>query len=561
MTFLQFWLLLTPCAPFLAITAFFHPNWRKYLPYLSVLAPLPALILSFMPSQSLSVPWLFLGSVWMADEMQHIFLRVSALLWFFSACYGVGYINNSTKAPRFWLLWLMTLSGNLGLIISQDIVSFYGFFALMTFSAYGLVIHNQNKAALFAGKVYLVMAVIGEMFILAGLFLTSEAASHSSVLFTDLRASLIHANNLPLIISCLLIGFGVKAGLPFLHMWLPLAHPVAPTPASAVLSGAMIKAGLFAWLTLIPLGIITLPNIGFTMLLLGLFAAFGAAIIGFCQSAPKAILAYSSISQMGLISCAIGTALIFPQSWQTLFPVVLLFTFHHGITKGALFLSVGIKEHYKSIPIIIICTAMLIPALSLIGVFNSGIHAKLALKHALSAPYLPTWLLPSITATAATTTLLMLRFLYCLWLEKAVTPKKLPPSMLIGWLSLVSLCALGPSLLLSELTLPTILQQWQQALNLVWLPLFTLLVWYFLRPYCTYSFKAGDILFPLLKIKVFLDYIQLHRPVFKTPLKLSLVQHLPAILNRLNCIEHTFSRYIAASFILIIALFVVAVLF
>ena len=111
------------------------------------------------------------------------------------------------------------------------------------------------------------------------------------------------------------LGLGVKAGVIGLHVWLPLAHPVAPAPASAVLSGAMIKAGLLGWLTVLPLGMESLSpammQFGNVVLVAGFAAAFGAALYGIWQSHPKAILAYSSISQMGMLTAlAIVMALI-----------------------------------------------------------------------------------------------------------------------------------------------------------------------------------------------------------------------------------------------------------
>jgi len=551
MTFFQFWLFITPCLPLILLLAFLHPASRAMIPYLAILAPLPALLLSFMPSQSLELPSLFLGSLWGTDLTHQVFLRFTSLLWIFSACFGLGYLAGDRKANRFWLLWLMTLTGNLGLLISQDIVSFYTFFALMTFSAYGLVIHTRQDNALFAGRIYLVMAVLGEMLILAGLFLTSAASAHSTLIFVELKTHLPQAENLWLPLTCLFLGFGVKAGLPFLHIWLPLAHPVAPTPASAVLSGAMIKAGLFAWLSILPFGLIALPTMGLIMIFIGLLAAFVAGGIGFLQTLPKAVLAYSSISQMGLMTCALGAALIAPEIWNFLLPTLLLFAFHHAIAKGALFLSVGLKDRYLGVSLFIIGLGILVPALSLIGVFNSGIQAKLALKGVLDHDSLPIWLLPSITASALATTLLMFRFISLLWKEKSPTPSALPLSMNLGWGGLVVICGLGPSLLLPELNLPSVLSQWKAYPSLVLVPVLTLIAWYFLKPYLRLHVPAGDIIYPLIRIKetcvTWIHQLTSHKTLAVERQETKSGFSLPKLIE-LNQAERTIQSYLSAFF-------------
>jgi formate hydrogenlyase subunit 3/multisubunit Na+/H+ antiporter MnhD subunit len=103
----------------------------------------------------------------------------------------------------------------------------------------------------------------------------------------------------------LLVGFGIKAGALSLHFWLPLAHPAAPVPASAVLSGAMLKAGLLGWIRFLPLGEAAMPLSGVTLVSAGLGAAVLGTFVGVVQNDPKTVLAYSSISQMGIITTGI----------------------------------------------------------------------------------------------------------------------------------------------------------------------------------------------------------------------------------------------------------------
>ena len=263
---------------------------------------LPFLLLAlFAPDFSVDVPALLLGARFGLDVTGRAFLGFSALLWLLAGQYAVGYLRDDPARQRFMLLFCLTGMGNLALPLALDAASFYLAFALMTFAAYGLVIHAGSPEALRAGRVYLIMALFGEMLLLSALWHLAHAAP--GLLIADLARA---AATDPTARALLVAGFGVKAGLPVLHMWLPLAHPVAPTPASAVLSGAMIKAGLLGWLRFLPLGAVALPDLGAGLVGLGLAAAFLGVLAGLIQRDAKTVLAYSSISQMGIVTAALG---------------------------------------------------------------------------------------------------------------------------------------------------------------------------------------------------------------------------------------------------------------
>jgi hydrogenase-4 component B len=196
--------------------------------------------------------WLFLGAQFGLDSVRQVFLLFTAILWAVAGLYSGAYLVGHRRDRIFFFLFLLAFSGNVGLILAEDVATFYTFFALMTFSAYGLVVFDGNPRAFRAGRVYIVMAVIGEAMILGAIFLIVRDAP--GLLLADLAAVVSESPLRDVIIALTLAGFGVKAGMIGLHMWLPLAHPVAPTPASAVLSGAMIKAGLLGWIHLLPMG-------------------------------------------------------------------------------------------------------------------------------------------------------------------------------------------------------------------------------------------------------------------------------------------------------------------
>lgn len=398
--------------PLLLALLFTGQNLRPLGQRLVMTAPWPGLLAAlFLPADAeVIIPWLLLGGWWQLDDLARGFLGFSALLWTLGSWYALHYLHDDANKGRFQLFWLLTLAGNMGLILCRDIAGFYTFFALMTFAGYGLVVHTGSDAAHRAGRIYLIMALLGEMMILSGLLLAAGAAG--SLFIPELAAAI---SDQPLIILLLFFGFGVKAGLPLLHMWLPLAHPVAPTPASAVLSGAMIKAGLLAWLLLLPLGVASSP-LGQPIMLMGLFAALAAALIGITQQNAKTVLAYSSVSQMGLMTLMVGATLAMPQIRDAMLAAIVLYALHHGLAKGALFLVANAlpanqwRGYYWLLP--------LIPSLSLAGLpLTSGAQAKLAMKGALVADptaQLWSWLPLLLSFAALGTSLLMIRFLWCL---------------------------------------------------------------------------------------------------------------------------------------------------
>jgi formate hydrogenlyase subunit 3/multisubunit Na+/H+ antiporter MnhD subunit len=179
-----------------------------------------------------------------------------------------------------------------------------------------------------------------------------------------------------------------------------------------VLSGAIIKAGLLGWLRFLPLGEATVPELGTVMLSLGLFAAFFGVVVGLAQRQPKTLLAYSSVSQMGFMTLAVGAGLLAPQAWPVLLPAIGLYALHHGLAKGALFLGLGVAQRLGRNGWVM--AGLLLPALALAGApFTSGALAKTQLKAALTglpAPWLEllVWTLP---LAAVGTGLLMARFL------------------------------------------------------------------------------------------------------------------------------------------------------
>lgn len=385
---------------------------------LIVLAPLPALALVATGEAAvLDLPWLLLGARWGLDPTGRVFLGFTAGVWLAAGSYARSYLAADRDRGSFDLCWLLALAGNLGLIVALDAISFLLCFALMSIAAYGLIIHDRKPASLRAGRIYILMAVFAEIVLFWGALIA--VLETGSLLLEAIHRQLVHTPHRGLSVGLLLLGFGIKLGIMPVHVWLPLAHPAAPTPASAVLSGAMIKAGLLGWMRFLPPGEAALYDWGAAVSAIGLVTAFAGALIGLPQRDAKAALAYSSVSQMGLVGALFGVALMAPAAQGATGAALVLFAVHHGVAKAALFLGVGAAGAAGSPRERALAAAgLLVGAGSLAGLpLTLGFAAKSALKAAGETAPEPwatvlAWLLP---LTGVTTALLLGRFLYLAW--------------------------------------------------------------------------------------------------------------------------------------------------
>lgn len=424
------WLALVPGTAVVFAAATALPGRARRLP-LTPLAALPGLLAALvLPLGSRATfSWVLLGLDLHLDSIARPMLALSSILWMAGGTYALGYLKDARRSPSFHAFFLLAMAGNLGLTIATDAAGFYFFFALLSFSAFGLVVFNQTNESWRAGRVTITLTIIGEVALFTGLILMVHQTGDLAL------AAVASAPPSGLALFLLVVAFGIKAGMVPVHVWLPLAHPVAPVPASAVLSGAMIKAGLLGWLRILPLGAGDLPGVGMVFIGLGLSGAFAGVAIGLLQTSPKTILAYSSISQMGLMTAGVGLAVALPDVDEAVLGAVLLYALHHALTKGALFLGVGVAERARDrwVPL-----SLALPALVLAGLpLTSGAAAKTALKMPLSEA--SGWWINHLTwvfgLAAVGTTVLMTRFL--LFVRRISRGPGSPPlTMTVPWAAL-----------------------------------------------------------------------------------------------------------------------------
>ena len=258
---------------------------------------------------------------------------VSLLLWLAVSIYSISYIK--TDLVRYYSLLLIVLGAVQGTVLAKDLISFYVFFEMTTVATYFLIIHRRNNDAFQAGYKYILMTLIGAFLILLSIILVYVDTGSYEVIVVTKSGGFIA----PVLF---LLGCFIKAGVVPLHTWLPDAHPAAPSPVSAFLSGMMIKIGAYGIIKFIfPILNFDLPASNFGEILSSLIISIGVAsmligvFLALAQTDVKRLLAYHSISQMGYILLGIGLGTNLGLAGG------LYHLVNHAMFKGLLFLCMG----------------------------------------------------------------------------------------------------------------------------------------------------------------------------------------------------------------------------
>jgi len=460
------WLLLAAVAvPLMLAFAIIVTSSRRWCSPSLSLAALPALAVALVAHDGAAMIFdqgrLEFGLL--IDGPRATLLGVVALLWCLAGAYAATAMRAEPEFRRFSIAWLLSLAGCVGVFIAADLAVFYLFFALVSLAAFVLVMHDGTERARRASMVYLALAVLGEALLLLGFVLLAAGSPGDSLMISTVVAALPEARLANQTIAFIVIGFGIKVGLVPLHGWLPLAHPAAPLPASAVLSGAIIKTGVIGFALFLPFGaefhaggVDGGAGWGVGLLVIGLLTALYGAAVGLTQANPKTILAYSSVSQMGLVVALFGAAL--RTGSADAMSVAIFVAAHHALVKGALFIGIGIVAAPLARTRVWILAAMTLLALSLPGLpLTGGAIAKLASKPLLGDG----WIGVATTASAILSTLIMLHFVRRL---AASTPVAAPGSvqrpnpraLFIPWVGLAACALIVPWILHIRSTDPMI---------------------------------------------------------------------------------------------------------
>jgi hydrogenase-4 component B len=305
------------------------------------------------------LPWLLglAGGVSLQlDRLGALFLVIVEVVAVPAALYGVAYARvyegTSSSLRQLGAMWNVFLLSMALVPLADNIVTFLFFWELMSVSSYFLVLtESDRRDTRQAGLWYLAMAHGGLVLALGAFFLLGAGAASSS--FTDLRAAgpALPAFTRNAVFLLALLGFGSKAGLVPLHVWLPLAHPAAPSHVSALMSGAMVKLGVYGLLR------IALDLLGGgpawwggTVLVAGAVSALLGVLYALMEQDLKKLLAYSTVENVGIVCLAVGAGLLFQAYGLPALAVLgvvagLYHALNHACFKGLLFLGAGAVLH------------------------------------------------------------------------------------------------------------------------------------------------------------------------------------------------------------------------
>lgn len=276
------------------------------------------------------------------DDLGRIFTVAVMIVWILAGFYSFEYMKHEKEEKRYFGFYLMTFGVLLALSFAGNIVTFYLFYELMTLLSVPLVLHSKTREAVMGGLKYLFYSLCGAYMVLMGLyFLNKYAATLQFTAGGALNTELAEGNEkmLLVVVFFMILGFGVKAGMFPMHAWLPTAHPVAPAPASAALSGLIVKAGVLGVVRtvyfLFGASFIRGTWVQTAWLSLSLITIFMGSMLAYREKVMKKRLAYSTVSQVSYI--LFGLALTEPSAMTG----ALLHVVFHAFIKAALFLSAG----------------------------------------------------------------------------------------------------------------------------------------------------------------------------------------------------------------------------
>lgn len=273
------------------------------------------------------------------DFLGSFFVSFISIVWLFVGFYAFGYMKEEGKEQRFFGFYLIVYGVMIALCFSGNLITFYFFFELMTVTSLPLVLHKETHEAIMASLKYLFYSLFGAYFALFAIFILFKHCG--SLNFTD-GGYLFASEHTPIILLAAffsILGFGVKAGMFPMHGWLPTAHPIAPSPASAVLSATIVKAGVLGIIRVLYfiIGADYLMGtwVQYAFASLSLITVFMGSLLAYKESVFKKRLAYSTVSQVSYI--LFGLSMMNPTAYMG----ALFHSMFHAIIKAALFLSAG----------------------------------------------------------------------------------------------------------------------------------------------------------------------------------------------------------------------------
>jgi len=277
-----------------------------------------------------------------SDGLSALFLLVINAIGFACLIYATDYLDHMTGRAKFYGLFLILMLGLNGVVLVHDLFSMYVYLEVASIAAYMLVAFTLEFDGIESALKYLLLSVVGTALVLVAL--TLVYLRFGTLEFSAVKALLAQSGETPRLFllagAMFLAGFGLKAAIMPFHAWLPDAHPSAPAPVSAILSGVVIKvAGVYALIRIFLDIYPRTPQIQSVMIVLGVVSMAFGAIIAYFQDDIKRMLAYSSISQVGYIMIGLGIG------HPLAIAGALFHILNHAQFKSLLFLNSGAIQY------------------------------------------------------------------------------------------------------------------------------------------------------------------------------------------------------------------------
>ncbi|MGO9361176.1 MAG: proton-conducting transporter membrane subunit, partial [Xanthobacteraceae bacterium] len=367
------------------------------------------------------LPWL--GAHFRLDALAAFFLLVVNLGGAAASLYGLGYGKHEPAPHRVLPFFPAFLAAMNLVVLADDAFTYLLCWEFMSLASWALVMtHHQDSDNARAGYIYLVMASFGTLALLLAFGLLSGPTGEYG--FAAIRAAPHTPSVAAFVLILMLLGAGSKAGLVPLHVWLPLAHPAAPSHVSALMSGVMTKVAIYGFIRVVfdLLGPPTWSSSVVVLLLGGITAVLGI-LHALMEKDLKRLLAYSTIENIGVIFASLGLALAFQANGLGLaaalaFTAALFHILNHSFFKSLLFFGAGAvltstgernmeklgglihRMPLSSFAFLVGCVAI-----SALPPFNGFVSEWLVFQAILQSPSLPQWLLkimvPAIGALLA----------------------------------------------------------------------------------------------------------------------------------------------------------------
>ncbi len=296
------------------------------------------------------------GVVFKIDFLNYILMSFVGIMFFVVGLFAINDITHDQHQRSFYFFYMLTFIATIGSLMAADLLSFFLFFELMTFSTYGMIVHYRCQDAYEAGNEYIYLGIIGGLAILGGII--TLGAYTGSLEWVNLAEKFSMLGITKYIIGGLfLLGFGMKAGVVPLHFWVPRVYESAPFTLNAISSAILTKVGaygifrvatvlFFSDTTLLnwddALRWVTAKEFGVIIIWLGIATMVIGVTLALLESNVKRMLAYHSISQMGYIVMGIGVASYLGVKGAMGYSGALYHMINHGIFKTLLFMVAGV---------------------------------------------------------------------------------------------------------------------------------------------------------------------------------------------------------------------------